>query len=468
MIRARHLRVSRPRRARRLITESLESRRLLATDMIEQQLLRNWAPPSEELDWGDVSLRMSPTATVEDWQTKLTPYAERLSTQDAGLPTFRIHDLRYDASTASTLVYLQQTYNGLDIVNAFANLSVQNSGRITSAFSSFISTDKLSDTAQSLVALTPESALQSLARHFEWPGAATASISALSPLSFAQTPSLRAPNLARESVEFVSAYVPDAAGQLHSVWRLNVQPLASNSWLDASISQSDGSVLFVADWTSNAQYEVFAYPKESPSDGPRTRVIDPANSTTSPFGWHDTDGEVGVESVRTRGNNTIAYRDTDANNRPDLDSYVNGGANLIFAPPLDLTQEPSTYAEASTVNLFYTTNRLHDVFANKGFYAEAGNFQRNNYDATRGLADDPLLAEDLDGGGFNNASMSVPPDGRRPRMQMQLFTNTTPARSSSLDNGIIAHEFCTWCYHSLNGWPQQFFWSVGSAEPCAR
>lgn len=448
-----HVFASRRLNARRLISESLEPRHLLASDVGDEQLLHNWVPPTEEIAWGDVSLRMSPTATTDDWQAKLAPYAERLSTQQGGSPSFRINDLRYDASTATTFVYLQQTVNGLDVVNAYANLAVHNSGQVTAGYTSFVSTDKLADSVQLLASLSPESALQSLASHYGWPDATSASISALSPLSRAQTPSLRAPTLAREAVEYASVYVPGAAGHLELAWRLNVQPLASNSWLDAAVSQSDGGVLFVADWTSNAQYEVFAYPKESPSDGPRTRVIDPANSTTSPFGWHDTDGEVGVESVRTRGNNTIAYRDTDANNRPDLDSYVNGGASLIFAPPLDLTREPTTYAEASTVNLFYTTNRLHDVFANKGFYAEAGNFQRNNYDASRGLADDPLLAEDLDGGGFNNASMSVPPDGRRPRMQMQLFTNTTPARSSSLDNGIIAHEFAHGVTIRLTGGP---------------
>ncbi len=129
---------------------------------------------------------------------------------------------------------------------------------------------------------------------------------------------------------------------------------------------------------------------------------------------------------------------------------------MFFFRPLDLTQEPASYAEATTVNLFYATNRLHDVFATNGFYAEAGNFQQNNYGATQGLAGDPLLAEDLDGGGFNNASMTVPPDGRRPRMQMRLFNYTTPARSSSLDNSLIVPRVCSWGLDASDRRPGQF------------
>ncbi len=428
-------------RERRLISEQLESRQLLAADVGHEQLLSNWVPPTEELDWSDISLRLSATATTDQWHRALVPYADRLSEFDTSTPDFRIHDLRYDASAAMTFVYLQQTLNGQDIVNAFANLAVRNSGTVVSGYSSFVDTSKLGTSVQRFAGLTPESALAALANHYGWPNVSATQVAAISPTELGQSTLIEAPAIAREPVAYDGVYVPREGGQIEPAWRLNVQPVVSNSWLDATVSQLDGSVLFVADWTSDAQYQVFAYPKESPNDGPRTRVIDPANSTTSPFGWHDTDGVAGPESVRTRGNNTVAYRDTDANNRPDFDSYVNGGASLIFAPPLDLTQEPAAYAEASTVNLFYTTNRLHDVFANKGFYAEAGNFQRNNYDATRGLADDPIFAEDLDGGGFNNASMTSPPDGRFGRMQMQLFNYTTPARSSSLDNGIIAHEF---------------------------
>ena len=440
------------RKTRHLLSERLEGRQLMAADVGDDQLLRNWVPPNQTLDWSDASLQLSRSATAEDWQAMLQPYADRLSNVDKSTPTFRVNDLRYDAATATTLVYLQQTLNGFDVVNAYANLVVQASGKVAVGYSSFVSTENLAGSNQQFTNLSPEMALASLSQFYNWPGGDVNSFTRASSLAGGAT-TLLARSIAREAVEYVGVYVPTEDGLLEPSWRLNVQPRVSNSWLDASVSQIDGEVLFVADWTSDAVYEAFFFPRESPSYGRRFADYEPVNRAASPFGWLDTNGIVGSESLRTRGNNTIAYRDTDANNRPDLDSYVNGGAGMLFFRPLDLTQEPASYAEATTVNLFYATNRLHDVFATNGFYAEAGNFQQNNYGATPGLSGDPLLAEDLDGGGFNSASMTVPPDGRRPRMQMRLFNYTTPARSSSLDNSIIVHEFAHGVSMRLTGGP---------------
>ncbi len=104
------------------------------------------------------------------------------------------------------------------------------------------------------------------------------------------------------------------------------------------------------------------------------------------------------------------------------------------------------------MNLFYVTNVAHDVFASKGFTAAAGNFQTNNYGAG-GVGGDPLLAEDRDGSGTNNANMSTPPDGFSPRMQMFDWTDATPDRSGSFDNGVIVHEFGHGVNNRLTGGP---------------
>ena len=40
--------------------------------------------------------------------------------------------------------------------------------------------------------------------------------------------------------------------------------------------------------------------------------------------------------------------------------------------------EPDQYRDASTVNLFYINNLMHDVWYNYGFDPQAGNFQYNN------------------------------------------------------------------------------------------
>ena len=45
-----------------------------------------------------------------------------------------------------------------------------------------------------------------------------------------------------------------------------------------------------------SSYRVFPIPSESPSDGERALVTNPASATASPFGWHDTDGAAGPRS----------------------------------------------------------------------------------------------------------------------------------------------------------------------------
>jgi len=108
--------------------------------------------------------------------------------------------------------------------------------------------------------------------------------------------------------------------------------------------------------------------------------------------------------------------------------------------PLDLTQQPVTYTQASIANLFYWSNVLHDVHYLYGFTESARNFQVNNY-GRGGLGNDAVLAETQDGSGTNNANFFTPPDGAAPRMQMFEFTSTSPRRDSSFDSQIVVHEY---------------------------
>ena len=129
-------------------------------------------------------------------------------------------------------------------------------------------------------------------------------------------------------------------------------------------------------------------------------VSTPWDLTASPFGWHDTDGSNGAEFTYTRGNNVLAQEDQDGNNgngdRPD------GGAALEFDFPVDLTQDPSTYTDAATTNLFYWNNLIHDVWYHYGFDEASGNFQENNY-GNGGADGDYVLADCQDGSGLRIA-----------------------------------------------------------------
>ncbi|KXK62321.1 hypothetical protein AWW66_08805 [Micromonospora rosaria] len=182
-----------------------------------------------------------------------------------------------------------------------------------------------------------------------------------------------------------------------------------------------------------SSYRVFGYPTESPNDGPRTTVTNPADSLASPYGWHDTDGVPGPEHTTTQGNNVHAYQDQDANNAPDFGSSPDGGPSLTFNFPLNLGEHAQSYRDSATANLFYWNNIIHDVSYRYGFDEASGNFQVNNY-GRGGTGGDYVRAEAADGAGTNNANFSTPAaDGGAPRMQMFLW----PGNQFGAQNQVV-------------------------------
>ena len=165
-----------------------------------------------------------------------------------------------------------------------------------------------------------------------------------------------------------------------------------------------------------ASYRVFAAPLESPDIGPRTLVTNPADPNASPFGWHDLNGQEGPDTDQLIGNNTTTYQDTLGLNQLD-NGGPTGGSSLTFDFPVDLSLAPDKNIDADLTNLFYWNNLMHDWSYRFGFTEVAGNFQDNNY-GRGGRADDPVLAESLDGSNVNNATFSAPRDGASGRMQM--------------------------------------------------
>jgi hypothetical protein len=80
-------------------------------------------------------------------------------------------------------------------------------------------------------------------------------------------------------------------------------------------------------------------------------------SDASPLGWQN-DGD---ESYNiTRGNNAYAYLDLNGSNA--FGASANGGSQKLFDFPLDLSKTVDTYTDAAITNLFYVTNKMHDIF----------------------------------------------------------------------------------------------------------
>ncbi len=240
-------------------------------------------------------------------------------------------------------------------------------------------------------------------------------------------------------------------GELALAWELTFDTSDSDEVWQVRIDANSGAELDRTNLVSADTYNVFEQPTEAPSFGTRTTVVDPADATASPFGWFDVDGVPGAEFTTTEGNNVTAYADTDFDQQPDP-GRPDGGAALSFDYQLDLSKEPIDSQEAAITNLFYWTNILHDITYRFGFDEASGNFQTNNY-GRGGLGGDAVRAEAQDGFTTNNATFFTPVDGSPPRLQMYLFTDTTPNRDSSLDAGLIAHEYGHGMTDRLTGGP---------------
>jgi hypothetical protein len=256
---------------------------------------------------------------------------------------------------------------------------------------------------------------------------------------------------------------------LRLAWNVNHYTPDGSHWWNVRIDATSGEELERNDWVSQCawpgheghhdhariaateaatpellaapnDYNIYPWPLESPSHGPRSIVNAPwtDGGTASPFGWHDTNGANGPEHTITRGNNAWAQEDINGDNGTGYSP--DGGVDLDFDFPVNLAQAPSTYQDAAITNLFYWNNLMHDVIYQYGFDEAAGNFQQNNY-GRGGVGNDYVFADALDGSGTNNANFGTPPDGSNPRMQMFVWTSPTPDRTGDFDNGIIAHEY---------------------------
>ena len=199
------------------------------------------------------------------------------------------------------------------------------------------------------------------------------------------------------------------------------------------------------------QYRVIPYNYTSPSHSPFELITTTGNLLACPNGWHDSNTLIGTNAALkftyTRGNNVWAKSDPTGDNETTVDPNVDGTAALTFDFPYGLqTSLPTTYTQASTTNLFYMNNIMHDVWYQYGFTEAAGNFQKDNYGragtggAVSSATGDYVFADAQDGysqatATLNNANFSTPNDGSRPRMQMFLWNAGAPPTNYITVNG---------------------------------
>lgn len=437
---------------------------------------------------GDVSFLTGPNAgaPLDIVQSYIDTNKAEWGLSEADLADMIVTDQYTDSHNGVTHIYLRQRYQGIEIYNGNISTHVTSDGRIINLYSTFVS-DLAGAVNATSPAISAADAVAAAAENLSLP---------LSPLTVVteatgldQLTVLSDGGISANNIPVHLIYYPTDAG-LILAWDLEIETLDFQHYWQILIDANSGVPVYKFDHVihdnfgevdshaaadvetteevvtsasasqqGNAMppnsYEVYAMPSEYPDDGPRVVVSDPANATASPFGWHDTNGAAGAEFTITRGNNVSAYDDQDNDGNPEPGEQPDGGATLDFTGalvPLDLTLDPRQYVNAAVVNLFYWNNIIHDVFYLYGFDEVSGNFQVNNY-GNGGAGNDDVRAEAQDGGGTNNANFLTPADGSRPRMQMYLWTQTTPRRDGDLENSIILHEYGHGISNRLTGGP---------------
>jgi len=282
-------------------------------------------------------------------------------------------------------------------------------------------------------------------------------------------------------------YFPTEIGVARLAWRILLWQ--KSDAFDVIIDARDGTLLWRKNITNyqtqTATYNVYAnlFDLLRTADSPTPFTpgcINPNNCPPPPLIARQSPALIGNEPPytfnnlgwipdgenRTIGNNAEAGIDRDGINGVDPQGYAFGSPNRNFvynynpAPgnpppgeePIPTTQSypPSAFQQGSITNAFYVTNRFHDEMYRFGFTEAARNFQTDNF-GRGGVGNDSISVETQDSSGTNNANFTSPADGGRGRLQLYVWTGTTPGRDGALDNQTIIHELTHGVSSRLHG-----------------
>ncbi|MCB8945535.1 MAG: M36 family metallopeptidase [Ardenticatenaceae bacterium] len=426
-----------------------------------------------------------PLAVATDFLEENLP---ALGLQAADVADYVVTSAYVSAHNGVTHLYFRQRLEGIEVLGAEMNMAVDANGRILTLHSSFI--PNLHGQAAGTAVLSPLDAVTTAVNHLP--------LTPSQPFHIKQTAggpeqktSISSGGIAATDIPVRLIYQPQPSS-VRLAWDISLATLDEQHHWNIRIDAETGAILGQQDWVIHEDFQaqagdigaenstatnapapafqispdaylVYTLPVESPNHVPaplptppadgRTLHTDPA-SPASPFGWHDTDGQPGHESEYTVGNNTDTYEDSNGNNTPTGGDMARawGGPTLVFTHPINLSQPPSTYTDASITNLFYWVNITHDILYTYGFDEPAGNYQENNY-GHGGASGDSVYAEGQDGIGSCFANFAIGPDGVNGRLQLSTCSFTTPARDGALDNTAIVHEYTHGLSTRLTGGP---------------
>lgn len=270
---------------------------------------------------------------------------------------------------------------------------------------------------------------------------------------------------------------PLAAGNFVPAYYIEVltegTPSGTGPWFSYVIDAETGKLLFRNNLTAHDSYTYRVYAEGTgdlrPWDGP-TGTVGTPHPTGTPNGYQapfiaaplvtvesllgPTDPWLPPAATVTTGNNTDAYLDLASPNGfsgADVRGTVSSPGTFDYQYDWTQNVNVAVNRQAAVVGMFYQVNWLHDFWYLRGFNEASGNAQTNNY-GRGGIQSDSLLAEGQDYSGTDNANMSTPADGGKPRMQMYLFNGPgTPNRDGTFDMLIVGHEMGHYISNRLIG-----------------
>lgn len=416
---------------------------------------------------------------------KLTPKSEKVTVlqknskplnvivEEKSTP-YKITHQHTSSVSGVTHIYLRQLVNGIEVMGTDSSIHIDASGNLIASHNKFIENIQNS-VSQSSPRLSQEAAILSVASKMGYNLSELVLLDKKGGVNQEMTFNKAGISTTEIPVKLMYYHQNDIGTIL--VWELSIQEGNTSDWWVFRVNASNGAIVSQENLTISCfddshnhdeenneiiteepsyyytvennpnlmvgTYGVFPMPYESPAHSPNANVLisvaNPDNATSSPYGWHDTNGAPGAEFTRTQGNNCSAYDDdNNTNSASTAADYAEGGGALNFT---GFSYSPTYSAgnqseDAAVTNLFYWTNIIHDVLYQYGFDEASGNFQENNY-GNGGSGSDSVNSEAQDGSGTCNANFGTPVDGSNPRMQMY----TCGTRDGDFDNGVIIHEY---------------------------
>ncbi|KAI0535457.1 extracellular elastinolytic metallo proteinase [Xylaria digitata] len=360
--------------------------------------------------------------------------------------TYRLVDDHYVGTNGIAHVNFKQTAHGLDIDNADFNVNIAPDGTVFSYGNSFFQGKIPEETPLRERDFSEATqALEKATSMLEIPVTGTATAEAT---EGTETFTLKGTSGAQKDPEARLVYFVKSDGELALTWRVETDVL--DNWLLSYVdAKTNEEIHGVVDWVQDAKLRVYPWGVNDPDVGSRTVLTDPWDAVNSEFTWF---GDGSTSYTDTRGNNAAAQTNPTGGSTWES-NYRPASSTLDFEFDWSASwSPPSSYANASVVQLFYTANVYHDVLYDLGFTEAAGNFEKNN-NGKGGLGNDFVILNSQDGSGTNNANFATPPDGQNGRMRMYRWTYSTPQRDCAFEAGVIIHEYTHGLSNRLTGGP---------------